>query len=177
MCIFLVGFAAISAYVQFNALKGVDVEENTSHMANKDSHEDNVDHVDNHDEQLQSNAQSSNIKPSNSGEHDNIGDIDDKILNKVPSNVQSNNIRGTNNGGHRDDKVPSKDDSKKAYLQLLQCNDFGGPSDEVASEMVYWWKIPSDEEFLNPFQKMHMQEEEEKYLLFEQDEAGWNNVR
>lgn len=67
--------------------------------------------------------------------------------------------------------------SEKPHLQSLQCEAYGGPSDDVASEMVYWWKIPSDEHFLNSFQKENLEKGEEKYLIFEADSAGWNNIR
>lgn len=56
----------------------------------------------------------------------------------------------------------------------LSCERYGGPSDEFASEMVYWQDTnPSDASFVSPYQKTGPQE---KYLTFELF-AGWNNVR
>jgi len=55
--------------------------------------------------------------------------------------------------------------------------------------MVYWNDIPSDSNFVSPFHPSRIprddstadyneeQEEEEKFLSFEPDRAGWNNMR
>jgi hypothetical protein len=43
--------------------------------------------------------------------------------------------------------------------------------------MVYWYDIPSDQNYLNPFQEMTVKSDIEKFLLFEQDGAGFNNRR
>ena len=40
--------------------------------------------------------------------------------------------------------------------------------------MVYWRDIPGDSAFLTPFKKVGPQV---KYLTFEPDEGGWNNIR
>jgi hypothetical protein len=56
----------------------------------------------------------------------------------------------------------------------LSCEKYGGPSDEIAAEMVYWRDIPSDATFQSPFAKSGT---EPKYLTFEPDEGGWNNIR
>jgi hypothetical protein len=58
-------------------------------------------------------------------------------------------------------------------LAELKCEKFGGPSQEVAQEMVYWEDIPSDNRFVSPF----FREGETKYLTFEPDGGGWNNIR
>ncbi len=64
------------------------------------------------------------------------------------------------------------------HLQSLNCEKYNGPFDSQSlSEMVYWWKIPQDESFVNSFQRMHSKEDDEKYFLFEPDGAGWNNLR
>eukprot|EP00980_Cylindrotheca_fusiformis_P020765 scaffold7755_cov104-Cylindrotheca_fusiformis.AAC.10 len=39
--------------------------------------------------------------------------------------------------------------------------------------MVYWEDIPSDENFISPFYRPG----ETKYLTFEPDGGGWNNIR
>jgi hypothetical protein len=53
----------------------------------------------------------------------------------------------------------------------LSCEKYGGPSNEIAVEMVYWRDIRSDETFSSPLYV------KDTYLTFETDEAGWNNVR
>lgn len=55
----------------------------------------------------------------------------------------------------------------------LSCYAHGGPSNDIAKEMVYWEDIPSDSQFVSPFKV----EGVTKYISFEPDEAGWNNVR
>ena len=54
-------------------------------------------------------------------------------------------------------------------------NDNGASvSDEFATkEMVYWNDIPSDSNFVSPF----YDPSRERYLTFEPDGGGWNNIR
>ncbi|KAL7535954.1 hypothetical protein ACHAWF_005322 [Thalassiosira exigua] len=59
-------------------------------------------------------------------------------------------------------------------LAGLSCSDHGGPTDEVAEEMVYWKDVPSDAKFTSPFGRIAGKR---KYLTFEKDVAGFNNVR
>ena len=56
----------------------------------------------------------------------------------------------------------------------LNCDRFGGPSEEIAAEMVYWRDIPSDSKFHSPYARYGP---EPKYLTFEPDEGGFNNIR
>ena len=56
----------------------------------------------------------------------------------------------------------------------LSCQPHGGPSDEHAAEMIYWRDIPADATFTSPFQNTGPSP---KYLTFEPDEGGFNNVR
>jgi len=55
----------------------------------------------------------------------------------------------------------------------LSCEAYGGPSKEVAQELVYWEDIPTDSDFVSPF----YEHGHEKYLTFEPDGGGWNNIR
>ena len=77
-------------------------------------------------------------------------------------------------------------DHEDVTLSTLNCDAFGGPSINEAQEMVYWADIPSDEHFISPFhpkrkhQKGSTEEvyvESTKYLTFEPDGGGWNNIR
>ncbi|KAL9188523.1 hypothetical protein ACHAXT_006901 [Thalassiosira profunda] len=66
----------------------------------------------------------------------------------------------------------------------LDCGNLGGPFSEAEySEIVYWWDIPSDASFASPFYNQQAQEAKStsfwktKYLTFEMDDAGFNNMR
>ena len=56
----------------------------------------------------------------------------------------------------------------------LSCERYGGPSDEIAAEMVYWRDIPKDAKYKSPFANYGPNP---KYLTFEPDIGGWNNIR
>jgi GDP-fucose protein O-fucosyltransferase len=58
----------------------------------------------------------------------------------------------------------------------LDCTKYGGPSNDVAREMVYWRNIPDDANYASPFAALNTPENP-KYLTFEPDEGGWNNIR
>jgi hypothetical protein len=55
----------------------------------------------------------------------------------------------------------------------LNCDKWGGPSNDLAQEMVYWEDIPSDASVVSPFHKPEMPQ----YMTFEPDQGGWNNIR
>jgi hypothetical protein len=55
----------------------------------------------------------------------------------------------------------------------LSCERFGGPSPEIAQEMVYWQDITSDSKYKSPFLEPNVT----RYMTFEPDGGGFNNVR
>ena len=67
----------------------------------------------------------------------------------------------------------------------LNCANYGGPryndpNDNYANEMVYWKNVDShDSSFRSPYLPTSNEGEpvQEKFLTFEPDDAGWNNVR
>jgi len=65
----------------------------------------------------------------------------------------------------------------------LECAPYGGPhSEEEYSELVYWRDISLDATFASPYYNPLIQESKApphrtKYLTFEMDGSGWNNIR
>eukprot|EP00547_Thalassionema_nitzschioides_P000183 CAMPEP_0194214692 /NCGR_PEP_ID=MMETSP0156-20130528/16033_1 /TAXON_ID=33649 /ORGANISM="Thalassionema nitzschioides, Strain L26-B" /LENGTH=610 /DNA_ID=CAMNT_0038943015 /DNA_START=47 /DNA_END=1879 /DNA_ORIENTATION=+ len=62
---------------------------------------------------------------------------------------------------------------ERETLVGLNCDPHGGPSNELAEEMIFWEDIPSDNTYISPFQKQG----KKQYLTFESDHGGWNNIR
>ena len=92
-----------------------------------------------------------------------------RYLSALPDHGQSQRVLvSKKDKDHGDDKDDGDDkDGKGETIRtpLLQCEAYGGPSVEVATaEMVYWKDIPSDAGYVSPFRK---DGEQEKYLLFE----------
>jgi len=87
----------------------------------------------------------------------------------------SNSIEGVRmvNKGNQDFISISTDlgMNTKDSLSDLSCSKYGGPQDEFSEEMVYWSDIPSDSKYKSPFY------DEDKYLTFEPDFGGFNNIR
>jgi hypothetical protein len=77
-------------------------------------------------------------------------------------NAVSQNIFG--NGNITDASNNQTNTYRRPLAAGLSCAKYGGPADEVASEMVYWKDIPSDANFLSPF---HKTGPDVKYLTFE----------
>lgn len=68
-------------------------------------------------------------------------------------------------------KAPVEQSSSE--LAGLQCEPHGGPANEVSQEMVYWQDIPQDNKHQSPFRNLG----ERRYLTFEPDQGGFNNIR
>ena len=93
------------------------------------------------------------------------------------SSVKVNNP--TKNQQQQQDGVDSGSGSTRSntehQLAGLKCQEkYGGSADEFAEkEMAFWSDIPSDASFKSPF----LDEGEERFLTFEPDRGGWNNIR
>eukprot|EP00538_Stauroneis_constricta_P000684 CAMPEP_0119551132 /NCGR_PEP_ID=MMETSP1352-20130426/4475_1 /TAXON_ID=265584 /ORGANISM="Stauroneis constricta, Strain CCMP1120" /LENGTH=528 /DNA_ID=CAMNT_0007597141 /DNA_START=65 /DNA_END=1651 /DNA_ORIENTATION=+ len=69
------------------------------------------------------------------------------------------------------EKNGSKDKGKH---NLLDCSEYGGPyTEKETMDVVYWKDIPSDSQYVSPFYDPSTV----KYLSFEPDGGGWNNIR
>ncbi|CAB9522865.1 GDP-fucose protein O-fucosyltransferase [Seminavis robusta] len=62
-----------------------------------------------------------------------------------------------------------------SLIAKLSCEPHGGPADEFAQEMIYWEDIPSDALWVSPFRQKRG--EHRRYMTFEPDGGGWNNIR
>ena len=90
------------------------------------------------------------------------------------SDATANNAgAGTNSGTDSAANTQPVDDEVHKVAGL-SCTKHGGPSDELASEMVYWKDIPEDASYVSPFREYGPAK---KYLTFEPDEGGFNNIR
>jgi hypothetical protein len=72
------------------------------------------------------------------------------------------------------------------HYHNLNCERYGGPSKADAQEMVYWKDIPSDSHYISPFHPNNKRNakaaktnnsQQRKYMTFEPDGGGWNNIR
>lgn len=111
-------------------------------------------------------VKSINLKNKNKEFKVNLGERNIPIKVKInQKQVKDQYVRGNEKSNIKDNHVHS--------LAGLSCDEFGGPTDEMVShiEMVYWNDIPSDSDYKSPFY------DENKYLTFETDHGGWNNVR
>lgn len=92
---------------------------------------------------------------------------------KSPTKTTSNQnsiLKEVNQNTH---KIINPSDSIHPVAHL-SCTDHGGPSNsQVIEEMVFWSDIPSDASYISPMYG----EGNEKYLTFEPDHGGWNNIR
>lgn len=69
-------------------------------------------------------------------------------------------------GKGEDDKAHEWQEQPLHDLAGLNCEDHGGPSYELAEEMVYWRDVPSDATFKSPIGR---DDGRRKYLTFEPD--------
>lgn len=74
-------------------------------------------------------------------------------------------------------KRDEEDTSHLMNLATLDCKAYGGPSPEAAQEMVYWQDIPTDSSYTPPFFNINQKDKTKKYMTFEPDGGGWNNIR
>jgi GDP-fucose protein O-fucosyltransferase len=83
----------------------------------------------------------------------------------------------TTTAAHLEDFKKGLSIDNKPHYDTLNCKAYGGPSPEIAQEMVYWKDIPSDRHFVSPFKEKVSNSGRKMYMTFEPDGGGWNNIR
>lgn len=63
-------------------------------------------------------------------------------------------------------------DGRSKQKTGLSCDKYGGPSQDIAAEMVYWQGSHLDAKYVSPF----LTRGPTKYLTFEPDHGGWNSL-
>ena len=92
--------------------------------------------------------------------------------------IANSNLSQTPHNQVDDAPTPLSLESKRTppFPGTLNCTAHGGPSNELAAEMIYWYNIPSDKAFVSPFFYSN-NDTTTKYLTFEPDFGGFNNIR
>ncbi|KAG7347763.1 GDP-fucose protein O-fucosyltransferase [Nitzschia inconspicua] len=111
-----------------------------------------------------------------------MGNKEPKIQGVSQTAVKDNTAVGTSKQNSKEEGEEASEDRDNSHLMklaTLDCKAHGGPSLEAAQEMVYWQDIPSDSNYVSPFYKSNQQRapQQTKYLTFEPDGGGWNNIR
>jgi hypothetical protein len=117
-----------------------------------------------------------NIDEENIGYNNNNNN---KSSNSSSSNISSKVMKLDNHddqnvqGSNKQLLQQKQNQKQQQYHKVagLSCTDHGGPSNEIAKEMIYWRDIEADNDYKSPFY------DEEKYLTFEPDHGGFNNIR
>ena len=96
--------------------------------------------------------------------------VSEAVLNAIDE-VEKGAKSGEGDDGDGENTAPNDRDVHK--VAGLSCAKYGGPSDEIAAEMVYWKDIAEDSAYVSLFREYGP---EKKYLTFEPDEGGFNNI-
>jgi len=68
--------------------------------------------------------------------------------------------------------IGTDDVEEEHRIAGLSCEKYGYKlRTDVLHELIYWRDIPDDSNYKSPFY------DEEKFLAFQPDEGGWNNIR
>jgi hypothetical protein len=101
--------------------------------------------------------------------------MEHKSQNNNEDNDKKEEEDTTNHNKHDHDAVSLELHLGDATLSELKCDKFGGPSLDIAQEMVYWKDIPSDAPNVSPLQPTKGQPQ--RFMTLEPDGGGWNNTR
>ena len=89
--------------------------------------------------------------------------------NEVDEDEQNGEVENNKEATNDEEAEAQGDDSSQHKVAGLNCEAYGGPSQEEAAEMVYWQDIPSDSNYVSPLKATGP---EIKYLTFEPDEGA-----
>jgi len=102
----------------------------------------------------------------------------ENIAVEAKNSLNTGSASERNNNNEKNGLNKSGSDHKLAGLKCME--KYGGPEDDYAEkEMSFWSDIPSDAMYKSPFlgEKGYVGGEDEKFLTFEPDHGGWNNIR
>ena len=90
---------------------------------------------------------------------------------KTKTKTKRNNVDSWTKKGKKQTTKKNNDEHQQQQQQQhvvagLNCDKYGGPSNDIAAEMVYWRDIPKDATYESPFQRLNTPENP-KYLTFE----------
>jgi hypothetical protein len=100
--------------------------------------------------------------------------VHDKSRRQFIERFETSRWDGARGKRSRTPQAPGGGDGMHKLAGLRCMEEYGGPEDSYAeSEMAFWSDIPSDASYKSPF----MDDDNERFLTFEPDHGGWNNIR
>lgn len=117
-----------------------------------------------------------NATPDNDATNKNVRSNDNRNGHPLPSDqdISQTNSPKTSYQSNPSRLIQKSSNADEEYkVAGLDCAAHGGPAN--ASEMVYWKEILQDNDYISPY--FTSGEENEKYMTFEPDEGGFNNIR
>jgi hypothetical protein len=110
---------------------------------------------------------------------------DEHNTHDIPAEILQQQGDQQENSGD-DDEGDNSNDSDLMSLAELDCTPFehgtnSHLTEEETQDMVYWQEIKSDSLYMSPFKKINLEytksTQKTRYLTFEPDGGGWNNIR
>lgn len=106
--------------------------------------------------------------------HNFLTEAKDNEESKHPPTISTDNKSTAEEDGEQDSEPDTPENTTYRYGSkkgLLICN-----GQKVDSEVIYWRIVPGDHEFESPITPHHGLHHD-RYLTFEYDNGGWNNIR
>mmetsp|Transcript_4344 Transcript_4344/g.6371 ORF Transcript_4344/g.6371 Transcript_4344/m.6371 type:complete len:621 (-) Transcript_4344:121-1983(-) len=140
-------------------------------------------HLNSHFENINSEAKNSDSDSSDKSSGDSVAQKDPPLEeggDEADGTDEADDAAAAGDEAAAEDAASSDSGDEQKVVQLspehhavagLNCADHGGPDNKIAEEMIFWSDIEADQDYKSPFY------DEEKYLTFEPDHGGWNNIR